>query len=84
MLNRLPDRGSDTKRSVGSFQDMQSALGRAAGWESMDVRGEKLALNVGNINEETGEIPHFMPGRGHVEESRPKSFDKAREGDMYN
>ena len=46
MLNRLPDRGSDTARSVGSFQSMQAALGRAAGYNGSwhDDEGTRLTI----------------------------------------
>jgi hypothetical protein len=86
MLNRLPDRGSDTKRSVGDFQEAQKALGRAAGWQD---REGAFAIN----DEETQLIG---VGHGHVEgvgnaQRRSEEFQsgsevpyKAREGDMYN
>ena len=55
------DRAKDTARSVGSFQDMMGALGRAAGWSRRD--DGKIA---------TQHSKHFMkreefaPGRGHI------------------
>lgn len=93
MFNRLPDRGQDTSRQVGDFQSIQAALGRATGWESMEGSQGRVALNVGNINEETGEIPHFIPGQGYAEpvmrnaefmQAMANPPMRAREGDMFN
>ncbi len=93
MFNRLPDRGKDTSRQIGDFQGVQAALGRATGWESMQGSQGRIALNIGNINEETGEIPHFVPGQGYAEpmmrsaefmDSLANPPMQAREGDMYN
>lgn len=61
--------GQDTSRQIRDFQGVQSALGRAAGWKSDLNKTHPLgrgALNIENINQETGEIPHFFPGQGHV------------------
>lgn len=58
------DRARDDRRSVGSFQKMMGALGKAAGgWE----RGTHYGAPVSEkINEETGEIKGVILGKGHV------------------
>ena len=48
MLNRLPDRGEDTARSVGSFNKMQEALGRTTGYS-------------GNFSDENGTRATYDP-----------------------
>ena len=91
MLNRLPDRGQDTARSVGSFQDMQAALGRATGYSGnfsdeygarinynpQDLGGTAFAPGAGNID--TGDLQ-----RGTMGIRRANFSFAAREGDMYN
>jgi hypothetical protein len=98
MLNRLPDRGEDTSRSVGSFQAMQAALGRTAGYNGSwhDDEGTRLTMR----QDENGKNDYdsiFAPGEGHVTTGpkligaegtagvRKANFDfAAREGDMFN
>lgn len=97
MLNRLPDRGSDDKRSVGSFKEMQSALGRAAGYTSnfsdedgaratfdpKDPSGTVFAPGAGHVD--TGEMGIYAPGAQGTMGIRKANFTfAAREGDMYN
>ena len=85
MFNRLPDRGKDTSRQIGDFQEVQTALGRAVGWTRV---GAYAVTNDGSQG--------FGVGHGHIEgagvsESRNQEFQsgsdvpfEAREGDMYN
>jgi hypothetical protein len=98
MLNRLPDRGSDTARSVGSFQSMQAALGRAAGYNGSWHDDEGTRLTIRQDDEGKNDYNSiFAPGAGHVttgpklvgaegtEGVRRQNFTfAAREGDMYN
>jgi hypothetical protein len=86
MLNRLPDRGSDTSRQVGDFKQAQEALGRASGWSRVGAYA---------VNYDGSQM--IGVGHGHIEgvgvsESRSAEFQdaaaampfNAREGDMYN
>jgi hypothetical protein len=51
------DRSRDDRRSVGSFDKMRVALGKAAGWKTHP--GHSVAFK--NDNSE-----YFAPGHGHV------------------
>jgi hypothetical protein len=99
MLNRLPDRGEDTARSVGSFQSMQAALGRAAGYNGSWHDDEGARLTIRKDAEGKNDYNSiFAPGEGHVDTGpnilggaqgtqgiRKANFTfAAREGDMYN
>ena len=97
MLNRLPDRGSDTARSVGSFKNMQEALGRTTGYsgnfsdengtratyDPKDPSGTVFAPGAGHVD--TGEMGIYAPGAQGTMGIRKANFSfAAREGDMYN
>ena len=97
MLNRLPDRGSDTSRQIGDFEGVQSALARATGYSSWhDDEGTRLT--IGKTSEGKNDYNSiFAPGEGHVTTGpkligaegttgvRRANFDfAAREGDMFN
>jgi hypothetical protein len=92
MLNRLPDRGEDTARSVGSFNKMQEALGRATGYSGnfSDEDGARVTYKPEDIGNTA-----FAPGAGNIDTGgagaqgtmgiRRANFSfAAREGDMYN
>lgn len=97
MLNRLPDRGSDDKRSIGSFNQMQEALGRTTGYSGNfsdengvratfsynDPSGTVFAPGAGHVD--TGEMGIYAPGAQGTMGIRKANFTfAAREGDMYN
>jgi hypothetical protein len=59
MLNRLPDRGSDTSRQIGDFQGVQSALARATGYASWhDDEGTRLT--IGKTSEGKNDYALFL------------------------
>lgn len=60
------DRAKDTRRSVGSHENMMGALGRAAGW-TREVPTKAGGSRVSSkVNEETGEVFLAVPGKAHV------------------
>ena len=60
-----PRRENDTRRTVGSHQEMMSAFGRAAGWTRYSDKGRDFAIRA-NAEEQTlgSNHPHdvFIPG----------------------
>lgn len=68
MLNRLPDRGSDTSRQAGSLSKMGEALGFMRGNSGMERNPERNRADY-TVKVDGGNGPHnktFYPGAGHV------------------
>lgn len=60
------NRARDDRRSVGSHEKMMGALGRAAGWKSV----EDLAFKPGTTDRV------FKPGHGHVDTGRIEYYGR--------
>jgi len=69
MFNRLPDRGPDAARQVGSLQDMGAALGFMRGNSGMERNPERNRADF-TVKVDSGFAPYnetFYPGEGHVQ-----------------
>lgn len=62
------DRARDDRRSVGSFDKMRSALGKAADWQSHTVDGNRWAASTStdNVGKQNAAASYFIPGQANI------------------